>query len=58
VTEERPIRIAHQVVVGLGGEGFRAICSCGWRSARRWSRDAIASEGHEHRRQMRLGSGE
>ena len=49
-------RTIHQVVIGLGGEGFRAICSCGWRSSTSWSRDGVASARDDHRRRSRLGS--
>ena len=56
MTEEHPIRVVHQIVIGLGGEGFRAICSCGWRSVASWSRDVVASARDDHRRRSRLGS--
>jgi hypothetical protein len=56
VREERANRIIHPVVVGLGGEGFRAYCTCGWRSNTDWSRDVVARAGDEHKRRTRLGS--
>lgn len=56
MTEDRPIRIVHQVVVGLGGDGFRAICACGWRSAASWTRDAVARARDDHKRRSRLES--
>lgn len=45
----------HQVLVGLGGNGFRAVCCCGWRSYASWDRDRIAKERDEHKRRSRLG---
>ena len=44
----------HHVVVGLGGKGFRAICSCGWRSGLSWERAVVAQEGAEHKHATRL----
>lgn len=52
----KPLSI-HQVVVGLGGDGFRAICSCGWRSHASWERPEIAQARDEHKRRVRLQEG-
>jgi len=49
-------RVVHQVVIGLGGEGFQAICICGWRSATSWGRADIAKAGSVHKRQTLLRS--
>lgn len=56
MTEDCQIRIVHQVVVGLGGEGFRAICACGWRSDASWSRSDVVAARDDHKRRSRLGS--
>jgi hypothetical protein len=45
----------HQVIIGLGADGFRATCSCGWRSYTSWDRNAVAKERDEHKRRSRLG---
>lgn len=50
------VRIIHQAVVGLGGEGFRAICSCGWRSTASWDRAHVAGERDHHKRRSTLRS--
>ena len=47
-------RKIHQAVIGLGGDGFRAICSCGWRSAASWTRDDTAAARDDHMRRARL----
>jgi len=46
----------HQIVVGLGYDGYRATCSCGWRSATSWSRDDVARERDTHKRRSQLRS--
>jgi len=48
--------MTHQCVVGLGGEGYRAICSCGWRSVASWDRSAVARARDDHKRRERLRS--
>jgi hypothetical protein len=52
--EEHAIQVVHQVIVGLGGEGFRAICVCGWKSTTSWVRDDVAKAGSEHKQQSQL----
>ncbi len=47
-------RVIHQAIIGLGGEGFRAICTYGWRSHTSWARDEIARVGDDHKRRTRL----
>ena len=36
------------------GEGFRAICSCGWRWSASWNRAAVAADRDGHKKQTRL----
>ncbi len=50
MTEARQIRTVHQVVIALGGEGFRAICACGWLSETKGKRATIVQAGGEHKR--------
>lgn len=40
--------VVHWVVIGLGGRGFRAICTCGWRSEPSWKRSDVASLSGRH----------
>lgn len=47
-------RVVHQVVVGLGGNGFRATCTCGWRSHESWDRPEIARARDDHKLRARL----
>jgi hypothetical protein len=46
----------HQIVIGLGHDGFRAICSCGWQSAVNWSRVSVSQAGSVHQRRSQLES--
>lgn len=41
---------AHQIQIGLGGGGFRAICTCGWRSEQSWERTSALDPGRDHKR--------
>lgn len=43
-------RVVHQVVVGLGGDGYRAICTCGWRSQTSWDRSGVSRSSSDHKR--------
>lgn len=47
-------RVVHQVVVGLGGDGYRAVCSCGWRSLTSWDRAGVTRSRDDHKRRSRL----
>ena len=42
--------MAHQIVIGLGGNGFRAICSCGWRTGANWDRAVIIADSGRHKK--------
>lgn len=53
MTNEQPTRIVHHVAVGLGADGFRAICSCGWRMEASWERSTVARAGRAHEHQSR-----
>ena len=44
----------HLVIVGLGGDGYRAVCSCGWRSLTSWDRAGVARSRNDHKRRSRL----
>jgi hypothetical protein len=48
--------VVHQNVIGLGGDGYRATCSCGWRSHASWDRGDVVKECDEHKRRSRLRS--
>jgi hypothetical protein len=48
----------HYVIIGLGGNGFRASCGCGWSSEPSWDRAAVALTGDAHKRAMIEGSKE
>jgi len=49
-------RAVHQVLIGLGGDGFRATCTCGWRSSTSGVRAVVAHERDEHKRRSQLRS--
>lgn len=53
MTNERPTRIVHHVAVEFGGNGFRAFCSCGWRTETSWERSDVARAGRAHEHQSR-----
>lgn len=40
----------HLILIGLGGNGFRAICDCGWQSNTNWTRAMVAQAGNVHKR--------
>jgi hypothetical protein len=49
-------RHLHHTTLGLGYDGFRAICSCGWRSIVTPSRQSAANAREDHRRGAQLRS--
>jgi len=49
--------IVHEAIVGLSGdEGFRAICSCGWKSHASWDRAVVVRARDDHKRRSHLRS--
>lgn len=46
--------LGHQIIIGLGGNGFRADCTCGWHSHTSWVRDEVARARDDHKRRTRL----
>lgn len=47
----------HMIIIGLGADGFRATCTCGWRTTRQsWDREAVATAGNDHKIRQRLRS--
>jgi hypothetical protein len=48
------MRIVHHVSIGLGFNGYRAICSCGWRSDLSILRENVGKAHAEHKRRSLL----
>jgi hypothetical protein len=43
------LRQKHQTIVGLGGDGFRAQCTCGWASSTNKDRAIVAQAAGGHK---------
>ena len=56
MTDDSFTTILHQVTLGFGYDGYRAICSCGWRSIVSRTRDVAAKARDDHRSRTRLRS--
>lgn len=56
MTNDRFVTVLHQVTLGFGYDGYRAICSCGWRSNVSWSRNEVARARDHHKRRSQLRS--